>query len=94
LTAENPHTLFHPEVGQFLAKNASTTPSARCAQRNYDLFANLTARDDDELHAGEVITDAALPAGATFRLEFVDEVDDVEETATGAGANAGLGRPR
>src|SRR5208337_4335114 len=40
-------------------------------------------------HAGEVVGDAALAPGATLRLELVDQIDDVEEAAAGAGADAG-----
>jgi hypothetical protein len=47
--------------------------------------------EDDEVHAAEVIGDAALAAGAGFGLELVDEVDDVEEAAAGAAADAGAG---
>ena len=38
-----------------------------------------------------MIGDAALAAGAGLGLEFVDEVDDVEEAATGATADQGAG---
>src|SRR4051812_20798642 len=47
--------------------------------------------EDDEIEAGEVIGDAALPAGARLRLELVDEVDHVEEAAARAAADAGPG---
>ena len=45
--------------------------------------------EDDEVQAGEMIGDAALAAGAGLGLELVDEVDDVEEAAPGAAADAG-----
>ncbi len=45
--------------------------------------------EDDEVEAGEVIGDAALAAGAGLGFELVDEVDDVEEAAAGAAADAG-----
>jgi hypothetical protein len=44
--------------------------------------------EDDEVHAGEIIGDAALPPGAGFGFEPVDEIDGGEEPATGAGADA------
>src|SRR3954453_17327126 len=47
--------------------------------------------EHDEVHAGEVVGDAALAAGATFGLEAVDEIDDVEEAAAGAITDAGSG---
>ena len=47
--------------------------------------------EDDEVHAGEVVGHAALPAGAGFGLEPVDQVDDVEEAAAGAIADTGPG---
>src|SRR4051812_26151269 len=43
----------------------------------------------DEVHAREVIGDAALASGAALCLESVDEVDDVEEASAGAVADAG-----
>jgi hypothetical protein len=47
--------------------------------------------EDDEVHAGEVIGDTAGPPGASFGLELVDEVDDVEEAAASARSDAGSG---
>lgn len=47
--------------------------------------------EDDEVHAGEIVGHAALAAGAGFGLELVDEIDDVEEAAASAGADAGPG---
>jgi len=44
---------------------------------------------NDEVQAGEVIGDATLATGAGLGLELVDEVDDVEEPASGAAADAG-----
>ena len=46
---------------------------------------------DDEVLPGEVVGHAALTACPAFGLELVDEVDDVEEAATGAVADAGPG---
>ena len=43
----------------------------------------------NEVEAGEMIGDAALAAGAGLGLELVDQVDDVEEAAAGAAADAG-----
>jgi hypothetical protein len=45
--------------------------------------------EHDEVEAGEMIGDAALPAGAGLGLELVDQVDDVEEAAAGAAPDAG-----
>ena len=47
--------------------------------------------EDDEVHAGKIVSHAALAAGACFDLELDDEIDDVEEAAAGAGADAGPG---
>ena len=43
---------------------------------------------DDEVHAGEIIGDASLAAGARLGFETVDEIDGGEEAATGASADA------
>ena len=47
--------------------------------------------EHDEVEPGEVVGDAALATGAGLGLELVDEVDDVEEAAAGAAADAGAG---
>ena len=47
--------------------------------------------EHDEVHAAEVVGDAALAAGTGLGLELVDEVNDVEEAAAGAAADAGAG---
>src|SRR6187402_3269324 len=39
--------------------------------------------EHDEVHAREVVGDAALASGAAFSLETVHQVDDVEEAASG-----------
>ena len=49
--------------------------------------------EDDEVHAAEVVGDAALAAGTGFGLEPVDEVDDIEEAAPCASADAGGAMP-
>ena len=46
---------------------------------------------DDEVHAGEVIGEPALPGVAGLVLEAVDEIDHVVESAAGAGSNAASG---
>jgi hypothetical protein len=46
---------------------------------------------DDEVHAREIVGHAALAAGTALGLELVDQVDDVEEAAAGAVADAGSG---
>ena len=45
--------------------------------------------EDDEVEAAEIIGGSALPAGAGLGLKLVDQVDDVEEAAAGAAADAG-----
>ena len=47
--------------------------------------------EDHKVEATQEVGGAALPAGAGLGLELVDEIDDVEEAATGAAANAGAG---
>ncbi len=47
--------------------------------------------EDNEVHSGEIVGHAALAAGSGFGLELVDEIDDVEEAAASAGADAGSG---
>lgn len=42
---------------------------------------------DDEVEPGQVIGDTPLPAGASFGLQLIDEIDDIVETATQAGAD-------
>ncbi len=44
--------------------------------------------ENDEVHPGEVIGDASLTPGARFRLQPIDEIDDIEEAPTQAGADA------
>jgi hypothetical protein len=47
--------------------------------------------EDDEVHAGQVISKPALPRVACLGLEPVDEIDHVVEPAAGAGSNATSG---
>src|SRR3954452_24646336 len=47
--------------------------------------------EDDEVHAGEVVGEPALAAGAGLGLEPVDEIDHVVEPAAGAAADAASG---
>ena len=44
--------------------------------------------EDNKIDAGEIIGEAALPAGAGFALQPVDEVDDSVKAASGAAADA------
>ena len=44
--------------------------------------------EDDEVHAGEVIGEPALPAVAGLGLEPIDEIDNIVEPAASAGADA------
>ena len=45
--------------------------------------------EDNEVLAAQIVGDAAWTASSSFRLELVDEIDDVEEAATGAITDAG-----
>jgi hypothetical protein len=47
--------------------------------------------ENKEVEPGEAIGDTALPPGAGFSLQPVDQVDCGMEAATGAGADAGAG---
>src|SRR5438132_5803187 len=47
--------------------------------------------EDDEVHAGEMIGESALPTVAGLSLEPVDEIDHVVEPTAGAGADAASG---
>jgi hypothetical protein len=44
--------------------------------------------EDDEVQPGQVIGQATLAAAARLSLQAIDQVDDVEEPAAGAGADA------
>ena len=62
-----------------------------------ELAAGLSERqiaefvEDDEVHAGQMIGEPALPCVAGLGLEPVDEIDDVIEPATCAGSDAASG---
>ena len=66
-------------------------------QMKQELSAGLGERqiaelvEDHEVHAGEPISHPAMALGAGFGLELVDQVDDVEEAATSAVADASPG---
>ena len=47
--------------------------------------------ENEEVEPGEAIGDPALPPGARFGLQSIDQVDRGMEAATGAGADAGAG---
>ena len=47
--------------------------------------------EDDEVEPGEIIGHPALATGARLGLELVDQIDDVEEPAAGAVADASPG---
>src|SRR5690606_35846520 len=47
--------------------------------------------EDQEVEPAEEIGDTALAVGAGFGVELVDQVDDIEEPAAGAVADAGAG---
>jgi hypothetical protein len=44
--------------------------------------------ENDEVHAGEIVRDAALARCARLRFELVDEIDGGEEAAAAPGSNA------
>ena len=44
--------------------------------------------EDDEVETGQVVGNPALSAASALGLKAVDEIDDVIEAATGAGADA------
>ena len=47
--------------------------------------------EDNEVHAGQMISEPALAAGTSFCFEAVDEVDDVIERVACAGSDAASG---
>jgi hypothetical protein len=47
--------------------------------------------EDDEVHAGQVVCEPALAAGAGLGLEPVDEIDYVVEPAAGTSTDAASG---
>ena len=47
--------------------------------------------EDDEVHAGQMVGEPALAAGAGLGLEPVDEIDDVVEPAAGTSTDAASG---
>ena len=47
--------------------------------------------EDDEVHAGQVVCEPALAAGAGLGLEPVDEIDHVVEPAAGTATDAASG---
>jgi hypothetical protein len=47
--------------------------------------------EDNEVHAGELIGESALPAVAGLSLEPVDEIHDIVKPAAGAGTDAASG---
>lgn len=47
--------------------------------------------ENDEVHAGQMLGEPALPAVAGFGLEPVDEVDDVVEASSGTIADTASG---
>src|SRR5690606_10270944 len=64
-------------------------------QVEQELAAGLGEREiaelvqDQEVEAGDQVCGAALPFSPGFCVQFVDQVDDVEEPATAAVADAG-----
>ncbi len=47
--------------------------------------------ENDEVHAGQIVGNTTLAAGARFGFEPVDEIDRSEEPAASAGANTTAG---
>ena len=47
--------------------------------------------EDQEIQAAKQISGATLPVGAGFGIEFVEQIDDVEEPSSSAVTNTGAG---
>jgi len=47
--------------------------------------------EDDEVFAAKIVGQAPGASGAAFGLESVDQIDDIEEPASGTAADAGTG---
>jgi hypothetical protein len=49
--------------------------------------------EDQEVEPAQQVGHAALPVGAGLGIELVDQIDDIEEPAAGASADAGARVP-
>ena len=47
--------------------------------------------EDDKIQAAQAISDPALPFGARFGFQLIDEIDDIEEPTAGAFPDQGAG---
>ena len=92
--AEHGWPFTEGEVGGDDDRGALVEPADQVEQ---ELTAGLSERqiaefiEDDEVDAGQLIGEPALPAVAALGLEPVDQIDDVVVPAAGAGADAASG---
>ena len=92
--AEHAGPFAEGEIGGDDDGGALVEPADEVEQK---LAAGLSERqiaefvEDDEVHAGQMIGEPALPSVAGLGLEPVDEIDDVVEAAAGAGSDAASG---
>ena len=83
--AEHARPFAEGEIGRDDDRRAFVEPADQMEQ---ELAAGLGEGkvaelvEDDEVEAGQIIGEAALPSGARLRLEPVDEIDGREEAAT------------
>src|SRR5271157_6133794 len=89
--AEHARPFAEGEIGGDKDRGALVEPADEVEEK---LAAGLGERqvaelvEDDEVHAGERIGDAALAPGARLGLELVDEIDGGEEAPAPSGADA------
>src|SRR5208283_4170324 len=89
--AEHARPFAEGEIGGDEDRGALVEPADEVEE---ELTAGLGERqvaelvEDDEVHAGEIIGDAALPARTRLGLELVDEIDGGEEAPAPSGADA------
>ena len=95
--AEHARPFTEGEVGGDDDRGALVEPADEVEQ---ELAAGLSEGqiaefvEDDEVHAGQVIGEPALPSVAGLGLEPVDEIDHVVEPAAGAGIGCSFWRWR
>src|SRR5271166_1925137 len=89
--SEHARPFTEGEIGRDEDRGALVEPADEVEE---ELAAGLGERqvaelvEDDEVHAGEIIGDPALPPRARLGLELVDEIDGGEEAAAPSGADA------
>src|SRR5271165_3558043 len=89
--AEHARPFAEGEIGGDQDRGALVEPADEVKEK---LAARLGKRqvaelvEDDEVHAAEIIGDAALAPGARLGLELVDEIDGGEEAPAPSGADA------